>query len=92
MNPTSIGTWTAKTTQRERQDDERAAAQVVAEEDVLDHAGDHDVGEHRPPGDLEEAVPGEVLDPGERHDVADQQQRRGGEQRDRGTEGTWLGR
>jgi len=31
--------------ERQRQDDQRAAAEVVAQERVLDQAGDHDVGE-----------------------------------------------
>jgi hypothetical protein len=72
--------------ERERQDDERPAAHVVAQEGVLDHAGDDHVGQQRPAGDLEETPPGEVPGAGQRREVAGQQQRRGGQQHDRGGE------
>jgi hypothetical protein len=69
--------------ERERQDDERAAADVVAQEGVLDHPGDDYVGQQCPAGYLEEAPPGKALSARERREVAGQQQRRGGQQDDR---------
>jgi hypothetical protein len=63
--------------ERERQDDERPAADVVAQEGVLDHAGDDRVGQQRPLGDFEETRPREALGAGQRCEVAGQQQHRG---------------
>jgi hypothetical protein len=53
---------------------------VVEDEDELEDPGDHAVGQQCPAGDPEEDRPCECLDPGQQHDVDDQEQRGDSEQ------------
>src|SRR5579875_823047 len=47
--------------EHECEEEQEVTAHAVDDEDVLQHAGNNEIGEQRPAADLKETVPGEVL-------------------------------